>query len=165
MKIVTILFLLIAMVGCNSNDPSQPKTGLEGKLLPATNLLLADSTTHLNTANIPAGSPIVVFLYNPHCPYCRAQMGEITSDMKDFAHVRFYLLTDASYADMQSFYKDFQLQKYQNVVEGIDSSDFFVNYFQARGVPYMAVYDPQKKLKRVFIGKSDLNDIKDVVLR
>jgi hypothetical protein len=165
MKIVTILFLLATIAGCNSNNSSQPKIGLEGNLMPATNLLLVDSSTRLNTANIPAGMPIVVFIYNPHCPYCRAQMSEIASDMKDFAHVRFYLLTDAPYADMQSFYKDFQLQKYQNVVAGTDSSDFFVNYFKVPGVPYMAIYDPQKKLKQVFIGKSNIADIKNVLFQ
>jgi thiol-disulfide isomerase/thioredoxin len=165
MKIVTVLFLLASLAGCNSNNPSQPKTGLEGNLLPATNLLLSDGTTRLNTAAIPFGSPIVVFLYNPHCPFCRAQMGEITSDMKDFAHVRFYLLTSAPFADMQSFYKDFQLQKYQNVVAGVDSSDFFGKYFKAQYVPYMAVYNNQKKLKRVFIGKSNIGDLKDVAVQ
>lgn len=165
MKIVTILFLSATIASCNSNSTSQPKTGMEGNLLPAANLLLVDSSTRLNTANIPAGNPIVVFIYNPHCPYCRAQMGEIASNMKNFSHVRFYLLTDAPFADIQSFYKDFQLQKYQNVISGIDSSNFFVNYFKVPGVPYMAVYDPQKKLKRVLLGKSDISEIKDVVLQ
>ena len=165
MKITIALFLLAGLAACNSNNPAQPKTGLEGNILPTTKVLLSDSLTRLNTASIPAGRPIVVFLYNPHCPYCRAQMGEIASDMKDFARVRFYLLTNAPFADMQGFYKDFELQKYQNVVVGIDSSAFFSNYFKAQYVPYMAVYDSQKRLKRVFVGKSNIGDLKDVAIQ
>lgn len=160
MKVLTFLIVLAGLYGCASRH--KEKTGLEGKPLPSFSLFLSDSSTHFNTASIPSGEPIVLFFFGPYCPYSRAQMAEITANMKTFSNVRFYVFTTAQFPDMKSFYKDYELQKYSNVTVGIDYTDFFGTYFKATGVPYLAIYDGQKKLKEVLIGKSDASVLKQI---
>lgn len=160
LSILSTVLAIVTLEGCSHHYIQ--KTGLEGKSMPAFNLFLADSTTFFNTAKIPSGQPVALFLFGPSCPYSRAEMTDILANIKDFKNIRIYAITTAQFPEMKSFYSYFQLQKYQNIIAGLDYTDFFANYFKATGVPYLAIYDGQKKLKEVFIGKRDIQDIKDV---
>src|SRR6267378_1092268 len=88
----TIYAILFIYLSACSGKPLI-KTGLEGKLLPAFNILLMDSATNFNTNNIPYGKPIILLYFSPSCPYCRALTEEIVTDMPSFTNVRFYILT------------------------------------------------------------------------
>ena len=160
MKYISLFLLLSALVGCFAKDPL--KTGLEGNPLPSFNLLLADSITHFNTSKIPTGRPIVLFYFGPHCPYSRAQMDNIVKDMAILKDIRFYIFTSYSFGEMKSFYNHYQLKKYLNITTGVDTENFFGNYFEARGVPYLAIYNKDKRLNKAFIGKMYGSQIKEV---
>jgi hypothetical protein len=66
---------------------------------------------------------------------------------------------------MKAFYRHFNLQQYPNITMGRDPGAYFFSYFKASSVPYTAVFDAQKRLKKVFIlqtdAKSLLQAIKD----
>jgi len=158
----TILLLILAILsGCYG--PKTPlKTGLEGKALPAFNLLLTDSSTYVNTGNLPNSQPIVLFCFSPRCPYCRAQMDEIVGDMASLKGIRFYVLTTWPFAEMKDFYRHYQLNTFSNVVVGLDYTHFFVDYFKAEGIPYLAIYGRDKRLKGAFMGNVYSNQIKEV---
>jgi len=151
MKKIAFLLLLASLFGCYARDPVT--TGQEGKLLPAFDMLLADSVTHLNTKNIPGDKPIVFFYFGPYCPYSRAQMDEIIQDMDILKDMRFYLLTYAPYGQMKDFYNHYALGKYPNITVGLDTARFFKNFYEIEGVPYLAVYGKDKRLKKAFIGE------------
>jgi thiol-disulfide isomerase/thioredoxin len=160
MKVIATLLVLASLCGCASRH--KEKSGLEGKSLPSFNLFLSDSTTHFNTSQIPTGKPVVLFFFGPYCPYSRAEMADIVDHMKTLQEIQFYVFTTAQFPDMKNFYKEYQLQKYRNIVVGIDYTNFFGSYFKAPGVPYLAVYDAQKKLKEVLVGKSDVSVLKQI---
>jgi cytochrome oxidase Cu insertion factor (SCO1/SenC/PrrC family) len=147
------LFLTIAYAfsGCFAKEPE--KTGLEGKPLPAFDILLSDSITHFNTSNIPNGKPIVFFYFGPYCPYSRAQMEDIIKEMDLLKDVRLYLLTYAPHHQMKDFYSHYSLNKYPNIIVGKDASGFFQRYFEITGVPYVAIYGKDKRLNDVFKGE------------
>jgi thiol-disulfide isomerase/thioredoxin len=158
MKKITIVLLMLYLCGCKGRPPLH--TGLEGKPIPSFNLLLIDSSTHLNTNTLPSGEPIVFFYFSPHCPFCRAQMQDIIDNSKNLKDIRFVLLTAGPYSELKSFYKHYDLSKYPNVTVGLDYDDFFGNYFKTSRVPYLALYDRDKKLKRVNLGKMYSDEIK-----
>lgn len=151
MKQVISLLVMISLVACFSKDPV--KTGLEGKPLPAFNILLPDSLTYFNTANVPTGKTVVLFYFSPHCSYCRAQMTEIIDDMNKLKDMQFYLVTSFSVSEMKNFYNEYKLARYSNIVIGRDTAAFVSNYFEALYVPYTAVFGKDKKLKKAFEGK------------
>ncbi|SRR5258708_8230062 len=159
MKKIAIIFLFAGLSGCYSKQPE--KTGLEGKPLPSFNLFLADSATYFNTGSIPAGKPVVLLFFGPHCPYSRAQMEEIIEGMTILRDIRFYIFTTDQFEEMKSFYNEYRLYRYPNVTVGIDYTNFFGDYFKAKGVPYMAIYGKGKKLKEVFMGKVYGKQIKE----
>lgn len=155
---------LICLFGCFGRKPSV-NTGFEGKPMPSFNLLLMDSLTKINTSAIPKGQPTVIFFLNPHCPYCRAQTEELKENIQSLSNIQFYMVSYYPFNDLKKYYDDYQLKKYPNIIFGQDYDVYFSNYYKTRAVPYIAIYDKDKYLKQVFIGKISTNLIKDIALQ
>jgi thiol-disulfide isomerase/thioredoxin len=149
-------------MGCYGKKPE--KTGQEGKPMPAFNVLLMDSTTKLNMGGIPAGNPVVILLFSPYCPYCRAETEEIIDDMKSLKNIRFYFLSNFPFDPIKQYAEHYRLDKYKNITVGQDYGVYLPQHFNVAGVPYIAIYSKDKKLKEVFIGKTDINEIKNIAL-
>jgi protein-disulfide isomerase len=160
MKTIIFLLSLIAFMACNTRR--QPiKTNFDGKPLPAFKLLLTD-TTFMNTGNISAGKPAVLFYFNPNCPYCRAQMEDIVKNISSLKDIRFYIFTTWPFPAMRAFYNHYQLGKYPNISVGVDYTNFFIYNFKPKGTPYLAIYGKSKKLNEAFLGKINIDQLKEV---
>jgi thiol-disulfide isomerase/thioredoxin len=151
MRKVGFFLLAIFLISCL--EKASVKTGLEGKPLPAFNILLPDSISYFNTASIPAGKPVVLFYFSPVCPYCRAQMTEIVDDMNKLKDMQFYLVSSFPIHEIRHFYEEYKLGQYPNIVIGKDTADFVADYFEAFNVPYTAIFGKDKKLRKTFLGK------------
>jgi hypothetical protein len=150
--IITILF------GCYGTAPE--KTELEGKPLPSFKLLLEDSLTYIDTKDLPIGKPAVLFFYGSYCPYSRSEMEDIIGEIKKFNDVQFYAFTTGPFVSMKTFSHHYGLDKYKNIISGLDYSGFFQDYFQVTGVPFTAIYGKDGKLKKAFQGKIYTKQIK-----
>ncbi|HEY8897946.1 MAG TPA: thioredoxin family protein [Niastella sp.] len=159
MKYIT-LSLSILLISCFGKKPEI--TGQEGKPLPSFNILLSDSVTNLDTKDIPGNKPVALLLFGPHCPYSKAQVEEIVSNINTLKNIQFYLFTERPFAQMIEFYQAHHLNNYSNIKVGVDAKDFFGRYMGARGVPYMAIYDRNKLLIKAFTGKLEASQIKEV---
>ena len=161
MKKLSVLLLVIGIWGCSGNTTIMV-TGMEGKPLPSFTLQLMDSLSRLDMNNIPKGKPVVLFLFNPNCPYCRAQTSELIANISSFEDVRFYMLSSASFNLIQDYYKHYQIGKYTNITLGRDYENYFGNYYKAMGVPFIAIYDKDKRLKQALIGQVGIRAIKEL---
>jgi thiol-disulfide isomerase/thioredoxin len=162
MKQVIISFLIVTQISSCSQQKSTIVTGLEGKKMPSFNLLLMDSVTHLNTTNIAQGTPTVLFYFSPYCPYCKAQAKDIIKNINSVSNIRFYLLSNFPFPDVKKYYS--ALKKYSNITVTQDLDNFFGDYFHTPGVPFIAIYDKNKNLKKAFIGNVPTDIIRTVAL-
>jgi hypothetical protein len=162
MKIIAILGLLFGVWGCHSQPPF--KTGLEGTPLPSFDLMLADSISYFNTSAIPQGKVIILFSFETTCPYSRAQTSEIIKNLESLKNINFYMSCNNRYSEFKRFYDQYKLGEYPNILAGVDTALFFMRYFNAPQVPYIAVYTSDKKLKQVMVGKIKISTIKSVAL-
>lgn len=141
----------------------KPQTsGKEGELLPSFSILLPDSITYLNIADIPAGRPSVLFYFNPGCPFCQAEMREVIHNIDQLGGIDFYMITPYPFSDMKEFYKQFELDRFSNIKVGFDYKQFFDPYFQTTGTPFLAIYSGHRKLTATFIGVIKFDQIIDV---
>lgn len=143
--------------------PPTMKTGMEGRLLPSFDILLPDSTTHLNTADIPAGKPLVLIIFSPYCTHCQQETKNIIGHIDKFSKAQLYFVTPFSYGEMKMYYNFFKLSKYSNVIMGTDLKGSFLPYFKAPGVPYTVVFDSKKRLKQVMSDRFDINELAKAV--
>jgi thiol-disulfide isomerase/thioredoxin len=148
------------MAGCYHKEAA--KTAHKREVLPDFKLFLVDSSTYFNTASLPNGKPVVFFYFGPGCPYSRAQMQGIIDDMEKFKDLQFVIFTTAPFNEMKWFYKNYKLDKYKNIITGLDYTNFFVNYFKTDGVPYLAIYGRDKRLNDAFDGQMPVSQIKTV---
>jgi hypothetical protein len=135
--------------------PVKTKSGLEGRLLPEFSMLLPDSLTRLNTADIPTGKPFIMVGFSPYCIHCQAEILDIVHHIKRFGDTTIYLVTSFPYSDMKKLYNAYHLAKYPNIVTAVDNKDFFLQYFKASAIPYAAIYDAKKRLKGVIVGQTN----------
>lgn len=149
------------ITGC-MNHRSSEKTGLEGKLLPQFNLILMDSTTILNTKDIPLGKPVVVYLFSPVCPFCKVQTKELIDNIGSLKGIHFYMLSSFPFSEVKKYYADFHLDRYENITVALDTALFYKNYIKAVGMPYLAIYGRDKHLKQARLGQMSIAKIRDI---
>jgi thiol-disulfide isomerase/thioredoxin len=150
MKLLSII-LLILLVSCYGKEPE--KTGKEGKSLPTFSLLLMDSANIFTTTEIPKGKSFLLFLFGPQCPYSRAQMQSFIENKDLLNRFHIYVFTAAPFSQVKQFYDKYDLGKYSNITTGIDTKNIYGQYMQITGVPYVAIYDRNKRLKNSFLGE------------
>ncbi|NLR81425.1 TlpA family protein disulfide reductase [Chitinophaga eiseniae] len=138
------------------------KTGHEGEKLPSFALLLSDSLTYINTSDSPFNKPTVFFYFSPDCPFCRREMTEIIKGMDRLKDVQFYLITPLSFRGMREFYHEFSVNRFPNIVVGLDYKFGFSHYFNTQNVPYIAVYPANRKLSAAFLGEVGIDQIIDL---
>lgn len=139
--------------------PASVKTGFEGRMLPSFQVLLTDSTTYLNTADIPTGKPFVVIGFSPICKHCGAETADIIKHIEEFKDIHIYYVTPFPIPQINGFYGYFKLANYPNISMGRDGQDYFLTYFKAAGVPFTAVFDSKKRLKQVFASQVDASQL------
>lgn len=163
MKQILILTLGIYLVSCHNRTYRPPlTTGLEGKPIPSFSVLLSDSSTILNTADIPKGRPIVLLYISPQCPYCRAELTSILKNMSTLGDTKFYVFTNWPFRQFKAFYTYYQLGKYQNIVAGQDYANALSHHYPLPGVPFTAFYDKNKNLDKAFAGLMRIDQIKSL---
>jgi thioredoxin-related protein len=153
---------VVFLFGCF--DRQKLITGLEGKPLPSFNMLLTDSITNINTKSIPLGEPFVLFYFSPSCPYCRAQTEEIKDEIKSLEKIKIYFIAGFPLQQIKNFNKHYELSAYPNLtVAQVNDSSFF-KYYNITGVPYIAIYNKEKKLKEIMFGKVPTDEIRNIAL-
>src|SRR3954470_13725224 len=96
LKISVLLFIVITWIACQEEKPQQAyKTGMEGKPIPAFAIQLLDSTSFIQSDNIPGNKKLVLFYFSPTCPFCRAQMRDMVNNIERFKDEQLCILTNA----------------------------------------------------------------------
>lgn len=158
MKVNCFLLAIVLLSSCYAKTPQQ--TGHEGETMPSFNVLLTDSITYLNSKRMDDGKATILFLFGAYCPYSVEQIQEILEDQEKLKDINILAFNNTSFADTKTFFNQFDLSKYPNIKVGFDYSNYFSDYFEAPGYPYIAIYGKDKKLKKAFVGKVYSNQIK-----
>ncbi|MDF2192606.1 hypothetical protein [Paraflavitalea sp. CAU 1676] len=156
-----VIISIIVLFACK--DDQTDFADLEGKPLPSFQLLMTDGKSHLHTKDIPTNSAFVMILIGPQCPYSKAQIEEITKNISYLSDIPFYVFTPYPYLEMKQFDLRYQLSKYKNIHVGIDSSNFYGDYMGVFAVPFIAIYDKNKKLIKAYEGKTSARTIVELV--
>lgn len=156
---IALLFLIGWSVVTAFKAPQYEWTGHEGRSIPPIPLQLADSTTWLNTKDIPEGKPFIIFGFSPGCVHCQNLTLWIKKDIKNFKDVPIYYITADRFKNMILFYRFYKLSEFPNIKMGRDSANIFFHYFNKNTTPLIAIFDGKKKLRRVIAGEPTITQL------
>ena len=132
----------------------------KGSEMPAFKIRKLDSTTIFNTYDIPKGKPTMLMLFMPDCEHCQKQVERMIAGMDSISNVQIYLFSPLPVFKIKEFYDKYHLADYKNIVlVGQEYEFFFASYYKATSVPFIAVYNHNKKLMRAFQGSAGLKEI------
>lgn len=163
MKELKTIFLLLNTLfySCVEHKAGSPVDQFEGKVLPIMNLMLVDSITKINMAQLIPIAPIIIFYFDTKCPYCRAQTREMIKDIFPLKKIKVYMLATSSLSEIKNYEDYFDLRNFKNVIVAQNYDYSFINYFKNESVPCTAIYGSNKRLKKFFEGKVSTHVIKD----
>jgi thiol-disulfide isomerase/thioredoxin len=129
-----------------------------GPEMPSFNMLLIDSSTVLNTKDIPSGKPTILVYYSPDCDHCQKETADILKKMDSMKQVQFYFITTDPFDRMKVFRQYYKIDNYSNIILGRDYESFFPRYYQVLAPPYSNIYDKNKRLVGTFAGEATATD-------
>jgi peroxiredoxin len=129
--------------------------------LPSFDIRLLDSVSLLNSHSIASGKLSIFILFSPDCDHCAALSKEIKNRATLFDSVNLWMLSPPMpFAEVKKFSMINGIAQMPNIVVGIDMDFFFGSFFRATTVPFVVIYDQDKKWRKVI---KDLNKLDDLV--
>lgn len=144
------LFLAIAAIGQQKQSDSLPPH-LKGLTLPDFKLESPNGSAFYSD-NLPKNKQIVIILFSPECDHCRQLTKELTEQAHRFKKTHFVMSTTLPADKMKEFYEQYRIDRFRNITMGKDVLFFFSRYYQSHYLPFVAIYNRELKLTRVYDG-------------
>lgn len=161
MRIIVWLWLVMAF-GCDTT--AREKITAEIQNLPSFKVLLDDSVSVLNSADITGPGSLVLFYFKGDCPSCKKETQKIIETLQDYGDTQFLFLTPSSFSQMKTFATQFNLKSHSNIIVANDYQSAFKDKFKPRSVPYVAIYNQDRKLIKVFSTPPSMENIRKAIL-
>jgi len=160
MKKIALLFcFLFTIASLNAQNGSKP--------IPPYKILTTDSV-YITPAKLKKDEPVVVIYFSPDCTHCQHLTEQLTDLLKDekkqhkavLSKTQIIMITWLSLQAIQVFSKDYELDKFPNIVVGTEGYTLTVQkYYQVKTTPYIAVYTKGGKLVQAFDKTPTINDL------
>lgn len=107
--------------------------------------------------------PSVFVYFNSECIYCQSETKKIQERLEDFNEVQLIFISFEKKEIIQQFAKDYELLDQENVLFLEDRKGEFSKLFDVTSIPFMVIYDEQKKMLKKFKGATNINAIVEVL--
>ena len=161
MKIFTLLLFLALFTSSFAQDADAPY--LKYPALPNFSILQEDSTSWFTARDIKKGVPVIIMLFSPECDHCRKQTSLMTKNMSELRNTEIIMSTFQPIYKMKEFIRQYKLYQYSNVHVGRDVKYFFGPFFRVRTAPFLALYDKNRNLIKVFEGDTKVDNILEAI--
>lgn len=94
----------------------------------------------------------MLMLFSPDCDHCKMATGEIVSQIGSLKSVEIVMSTTLPFEKMVDFYKQYGLDRFDNIKMGRDENYMLPVFFDIHTLPFLAFYDKKKTLISVFPG-------------
>lgn len=164
--LLAALFTLTSMPAWAQNDKKNEPPAedsfpyMQDPNLPAFEILELDSSTVFNSYSIPKGRPIVLFYFGAECGHCESAFETLEKGWDSLEHADFYLMSFSPLYQIKEFAEKHHIDQHKNIkLIGMDKKMFFTGYYGVRAVPFIAVYDKNKKLVKAWHTHVSVKDL------
>ena len=147
----TFCFLLLFTATGQHKETDTLPPHLKGATLPDFKLELPTGAAYYSE-NLPKNKQVVIILFSPDCDHCHQLTKELTAQAHRFKKTHFVLSTTLPAEKMKAFYQQYQVDRFRNITMGKDVLYFLNRYYQSHYLPFVAIYNRELKLTRVYDG-------------
>lgn len=115
------------------------------EVLPAFKLTKTDETAFTNE-HLKSGVATIFIYFNSTCDYCQHEARSISQNISDFKNAQLIFISTEPIAVIKKFAKSYQLANVDNVLFLHDKDWIFATEFGANTIPFLLIYDEDKKL-------------------
>lgn len=128
--------------------------------LPAFKMKLTNGKIY-SSSDISNQKPLVLIYFAPDCEHCQVLIKQLLNKINVFKNAEIVLVTFESIESVAQFKKDYKLDKYPNIIVGVEEPAFFFRtYYDLQHTPFTALFNKSKKL---VISYKDLTPIDDLI--
>lgn len=148
-RFLTTLFSFIVL-GSALAQKNNDAPYLKQKTLPAFTLQKI-SKGNFTKANLPAGKPVVIFVFSPTCGHCAQESRQIIQEMQSLKKLSFvYASISSDQRQIEEFIYETGIDAYPNIYIGIDTNLKLASFFRPTVTPFAAVYNKKQQLVHAF---------------
>jgi len=107
--------------------------------------------------------PTLFIYFNSECDYCQSEATKIHERLSDFEGMQLLFVSFEEKMAIQQFAKEYQLINKENILFLEDRKGAFSELFDVNSIPYMVIYDENKKLLKKFKGATKVDKILEVL--
>lgn len=150
MKYICICITAILLSACKKDPRIE---------MPSIRLLLADSSTYINTTSISKDQRTMLVHFESECLGCQKETAAILKNIEVFRDIRLVFITTQNMKELKIFSNYYKFNKYPNIIAGLDYESTFPKHFDTHLTPYVAIYNKKQKLEGIIEGGGDINRI------
>ena len=112
--------------------------------------------------NLPMGKPIIIVYFSPDCDECQKFTEELLKRMDDFKKASIAMVTYLPVGTLPQFISKYNLNIYPNIFIGTEGTSFFLRgYYNITRFPFIALYNMNGDLIKIYVKEENLNDLSD----
>jgi peroxiredoxin len=128
--------------------------------LPSFTIRLLDSTSLFHTGQIAKGKPTVLILFSPDCSHCAQIAQSVKNRIAEFEGINLYFISPPMpFYEIRRFAHINGLVGKSQITVGQDIDFFFGSFFKADTVPFVVLYDRQKKFAAVLKHMKNIDEL------
>jgi len=154
-------FVYLALIACAASCTHRNPKGIDPRVLtlPSFNLQLLDSVHMLNTSSIKKGRPTILINFAPDCSSCSYQTEQLISNYQFLQSVNIYMCSPYPLHTLKEYYNHYGLNRFNNITVAHDVDQFFSAQLKVPSFPWLFIYAPDKKLKKIITGSTDIHTL------
>jgi len=146
------IFVLLLLVSAMQVVHTQAPLYLTQRTPPPSVLLLPDGVTKWNLkSNLHRGKSLFIIFFSPTCDHCKHETEDLIKNINKFKGVQIVMATTQPFDEMKAFANKYKVGNY-GITIGRDIAYVMAPYFEIGQLPFMAVYDRNKKFVSKFEG-------------
>lgn len=150
MKMIPVI-LCVFFTSCQFNRNDAYISSISS--LPSFPVLLLDSTTLIDPHTNSINKPILLIYFRPDCPHCKRETSWIINSPEMLKGYQIYFITGYSIQEALNYSKMFHLNQYHNIFIGKDFNHSFKSIFKPSAIPFIAIYNSQRQLAKIYTGE------------
>lgn len=159
MRKLLFMGILLVMGKTLQAQEDTTKPAYYNEPLPPFSIQCVDSSSNYTRDKLPTNKQVILIWFNPDCEHCQAETKLITEHIDQFSDAHIVMATYQPFDKMKSFYEKYEIKNYPIISMGRDKKYFLANYYKVHFVPFIAIYDKNRKLKKVFEGGATIDQM------